>query len=82
MHDCVLSFFFSPLLYASFRNDVIYILFRETRIGTVMDLPYRFTADGDVMERNDGVNFATLMGNADTLIGIACCFLCLSNLLQ
>ena len=50
--------------------------------GTVLDLPYRFTADGDVMERNDGVSFQNLMGNAEALVGLACCFLCLSSLLQ
>lgn len=40
--------------------------------GTVLDLPYRFTADGDVeagMERTEGFNFG-----AGALAAGACCF--------
>ena len=29
--------------------------------GTVLDLPYRFTADGDVMERAKRFNFDSMM---------------------
>jgi len=50
--------------------------------GTVMDLPYRFTADGDVMERNDGVSFDRLGGLGEAAVGLACCLLCLSALLD
>ena len=37
--------------------------------GTVLDLPYRFTADGDVMERVPGFDFDNLLGVAV----VACC---------
>ncbi len=45
--------------------------------GTVLDLPYRFTADGDVsagMQRVDGFDFDDLL-----MIGLICC--CLPDLL-
>jgi len=41
--------------------------------GTVLDLPYRFTADGDVeagMERTEGFNF----GSGALAAGACCCF--------
>lgn len=39
--------------------------------GTVLDLPYRFTADGDVMERVPNFDFENLLGVAL----VACCCL-------
>jgi hypothetical protein len=36
--------------------------------GTVLDLPYRFTADGDVMQRMPNFDFDNLLGAA-----VACC---------
>lgn len=38
--------------------------------GTVLDLPYRFTADGDVMERMPNFDFDDLLG-----VAVACCCL-------
>jgi len=37
-------------------------------VGTVLDLPYRFTADGDVMQRMPNFDFDNLLG-----VAIACC---------
>lgn len=45
--------------------------------GTVLDLPYRFTADGDVMKRNDSINFDNLMGSPESAIGCLLCLYCL-----
>jgi Caspase domain len=45
--------------------------------GTVLDLPYRFTADGDVMTRNDRFGF---FDNAEAVIGAACCLYCLLDI--
>jgi hypothetical protein len=42
--------------------------------GTVLDLPYRFTADGDVMERQSGFDF-------DNLLGVAAATCCLMEIL-
>lgn len=50
--------------------------------GTVMDLPYRFTADGDVMERNEGVSFGRLMGSPEAVMGLMCCMMCLGQALM
>jgi metacaspase-1 len=49
--------------------------------GTVLDLPYRFTADGDVMHRNKSTDFDFLSGSPEAIIGgLFCCF-CLLELL-
>ncbi len=40
--------------------------------GTVLDLPYRFTADGDVMKRNDTFQF---FDGAEGAIAGACCLI-------
>ena len=44
-------------------------------LGTVLDLPYRFTADGDVMQRMPNFDFESLLG-----VTLACC--CFMDLLQ
>lgn len=44
-------------------------------IGTVLDLPYRFTADGDVMQRMPNFDFDNLLG-----VAVACC--CFMELLD
>jgi hypothetical protein len=47
--------------------------------GTVLDLPYRFTADGDVMVRNDKFSF---LSTPEGAVAAACClFLLLDCLL-
>lgn len=38
--------------------------------GTVLDLPYRFTADGDVMVRENGYDFEGLI----VVAAVCCCF--------
>lgn len=43
--------------------------------GTVLDLPYRFTADGDVMQRMPNFDFDNLLG-----VAVACC--CFMELLE
>jgi len=47
--------------------------------GTVLDLPYRFTADGDVMERVPGFDFDNLLGVA---VVACCCMEVLGCLMQ
>ena len=42
--------------------------------GTVLDLPYRFTADGDVMKRNDRFR---IFDDPETAIAAACCLFAL-----
>jgi hypothetical protein len=41
--------------------------------STIVDMPYRFTADGDVMTRNEDVNFSKLQGSSELLSWFACC---------
>lgn len=49
--------------------------------GTVLDLPYRFTADGDKMVRQRNFDFGTLMGNPEAVFACACCLLYLLPML-
>jgi hypothetical protein len=46
--------------------------------GTVLDLPYRFTADGDVMQRNN--NFR-MFDHPEGVIAAACCLFVLLDCL-
>lgn len=46
--------------------------------GTVLDLPYRFTADGDVMKRNDRFQ---LLDNPEAMLGAVCCLFALLSCL-
>jgi hypothetical protein len=39
--------------------------------GTVLDLPYRFTADGDAMVREGGFDFDNI---ANVALGLCCCY--------
>jgi len=45
--------------------------------GTVMDLPYRFTADGDVMIRDEGFS----LGNAESAVAACCCVVLLLDIM-
>lgn len=40
--------------------------------GTVLDLPYRFTADGDKMVRQSNMNFGKL-ASPETMVLCGCC---------
>ena len=46
--------------------------------GTVLDLPYRFTADGDVMQRNDRFQ---LFDSPEGVMAAACCLFALLSCL-
>lgn len=46
--------------------------------GTVLDLPYRFTADGDVMQRNDRFQ---LFDSPEGALAAACCLFALLSCL-
>jgi len=45
--------------------------------GTVLDLPYRFTADGEVMERTENFDFDNMLAVG---LGLCCLFELLSCL--
>mmetsp|Transcript_19079 Transcript_19079/g.21829 ORF Transcript_19079/g.21829 Transcript_19079/m.21829 type:complete len:305 (+) Transcript_19079:231-1145(+) len=47
--------------------------------GTVLDLPYRFTADGDVMVRDEG--FGGLMDSPENVLALCCCLALLADFL-
>jgi hypothetical protein len=47
--------------------------------GTVLDLPYRFTADGDKMVRNSSMNFDKVMNVAEGAVVAGCCLFFLVN---
>jgi Caspase domain len=49
--------------------------------GTVLDLPYRFTADGDKMVRQNNIDFGKLMGSPEALIACGCCLFYLISML-
>lgn len=50
--------------------------------GTVLDLPYRFTADGDKMVRQNNIDFGNLMGSAETMICVGCCLFYLISMIM
>ena len=49
--------------------------------GTVLDLPYRFTADGDRMVRNNKIDFEKILGGAEGAVMAGCCLLYLISCL-
>jgi hypothetical protein len=50
--------------------------------GTVLDLPYRFTADGDKMVRQSNMNFGKLLGSPETLVLCGCCLFYLISMIM
>lgn len=50
--------------------------------GTVLDLPYRFTADGDKMVRNSNMNFDKFATVAEGAVIAGCCLFYLLNCLM
>lgn len=48
-------------------------LFDACHSGTVLDLRYRFTADGDKMVRNSSMDFDKIMGVAEGAVLAGCC---------
>jgi hypothetical protein len=50
--------------------------------GTVLDLPYRFTADGDKMVRQSNIDFGDLMGSPEAMIACGCCLFALISMIM
>ena len=76
----------SPLISSSFP-----LLMSRTHSGTVLDLPYRFVADGDhvEMERNEGFDMGGMLGVAavafgagEAIEGMCCLFEILSDMMS
>mmetsp|Transcript_18635 Transcript_18635/g.26294 ORF Transcript_18635/g.26294 Transcript_18635/m.26294 type:complete len:312 (+) Transcript_18635:198-1133(+) len=50
--------------------------------GTVLDLPYRFDADGsDAMIRDEKMNFAAFLGEAQNVVGCLLCLYCILGMI-
>ncbi len=50
--------------------------------GTVLDLPYIFTADGDQMKLDNSFNLQAFMGNAEAVACCACLGLMLVSMMD
>jgi hypothetical protein len=50
--------------------------------GTVLDLPYRFTADGEKMIRESNTDFGKLLGSPEAMLACGCCLVLLLSMIM